>query len=313
MNDLVSVIIPSCGRSDYFISCLESLFRQTCPPREVILINNSLSVALEQKARESYPSVKMITPDRNLYYGDSLNCGIAMSMGDFILCLNDDVVLDKNFIGEALQGFIKDEKIGMVTGKILRPDRKTLDSTGLFLSAYRTAQERGYGREDWGQFEGSGPVFGVSGAAAFYRKKMLNEVQEREVWFDPRFRMFYEDLDLAWRAHKRGWKGYYISSAVAYHVRGGSVRAEGSQGKTIARQYLNDEMYCCLIRNRYLTIIKNEDFRDFLFHLIPVALYELASWIHILFFRPKVAWLLFSQGMGRTLRTHRKNQGVLGG
>lgn len=294
MNRSVTVIVPTCGRQDYFVSCLESLHRQVCPPKEVILVNNALSPELEKKARELYPSIMIITPERNLYYGESLNHGIAMGTADFILCLNDDVVLDKDFICEALRAFDADEAIGMVSGKILRPDRKTLDSTGLFLSAFRTARERGYGREDWGQFESGGAVFGVSGAAAFYRRKMLDEIRQGEDWFAPDFRMFYEDLDISWRANRAGWKGSYVPQAIACHVRGGSVRTESGRGRLFARRHLNDEMLCCLLRNRYRTILRNEDLWGFFFHLLPMLAYELVSWSYVLLFRPKVAWRFLS-------------------
>lgn len=294
MDCSVSVVIPTCGCHDYFVSCLDSLRKQTYPPVEVILINNSLSAPVEQKARGLYPSINIIAPDRNLYYGESLNRGIAMSAGEFVLCLNDDVSLEKDFIEEALKGFATDERIGMVSGKLLRLDRETLDSTGLFLSAWRTARERGYGREDHHQFEAGGPIFGVSGAAAFYRRKMLDAIQERGTWFDPDFRMFYEDLDLAWRANKAGWRGYYVPTALAYHVRGGSVRVEGGQGEAAARRYLNDEFNSDLIRNRYRAILKNETFFGFCLHAIPIVLYDLCVWGYVLCFKPRVIKLFFS-------------------
>ena len=294
MNDSVSVIVPTCGCRAYFVFCLESLRRQTCLPAEVILINNSLNAELERRARELYPLIKIITPDRNLYYGESLNRGIAISTGDFILCLNDDAVLDKNFIGEALKGFNANKTIGMVSGKILRPDRKTLDTTGLFLSVWRTAQERGYGRLDRGQFEKPGFIFGVCGVAAFYNRKMLEDIKNRDSWFDPDFRMFYEDLDLAWRANRVGWRGYYAPQALAYHVRGGSVRADPGQGKIFARRHLNDEMHDELIRNRYRTIFRNETLGGFCLHLVPIIFYDLCVWCYVLFFRPKVIRIFFS-------------------
>ncbi len=296
MNRSVSVVIPTCGCRDYFVPCLESLRRQTCPPSEVLLVNNSLSAELEQKARELYPLIKVITPDRNLYYGASLNRGIAMSTGDFILCLNDDAILDKDFISEALKGFDENEAIGMVGGKILRPDRKTLDTTGLFLSGCRTARERGYGCLDRGQFEKPGFIFGVCGAVALYRRKMLEDIREEGDWFDPDLRMFYEDLDLAWRAHRAGWRGRYVPTALAYHVRGGSVRKDPGQGKGIARRYLDDAMHKELIKNRYLTIIKNETFRGFLLYLVPMILYDLWSWTYVLCSRRRVAALIFLEG-----------------
>lgn len=294
MKNRISVIIPTCGCKDYYISCLKSLREQTVPPLEVILIDNSQNVPIISKAREVYPSVKAVSPGQNLYYGASLNKGIAMSSGEFILCLNDDVVLDKDFIKEALEGFGRDEEIGMVSGKILRPDRKTLDSTGLFLSIFLTAHERGSGCPDRGQFEKPGFIFGVSGAAAFYRRKMLDQLREGDFWFDPQFRMFYEDLDLAWRANRAGWRGYYTPRAAAYHVRGGSVRTGPGQGKAFARRHLSDEMHAELIKNRYRSIVKNETFPGFLLHLIPMALYDLAAWAYVLFFRPRVAGIFFS-------------------
>ena len=49
-------------------------------------------------------------------------------------------ILDKDFLKQALRGFGRDSKIGMVSGKILRADGKTIDSTGLFLSPWRTAK-----------------------------------------------------------------------------------------------------------------------------------------------------------------------------
>jgi GT2 family glycosyltransferase len=293
-NSLVSVIVPTCGREAYFISCLESLRRQTCPPAEVILVNNSLVKALEQKAREVYPSIHIITPDRNLYYGGSLNRGIALSKGDFVLCLNDDAILDKDFISEALKGFRADETVGMVSGKILRPDRKVLDTTGLFLSVWRTARERGHGRPDRGQFEQEGFIFGVGGAVAFYRRKMLDEIKEGTDFFDPLFRMFYEDLDLSWRSHRRGWKAYYIPTAIACHVRGGSVRHNPGQGKALARRYLSDEFHSDLIKNRYRAILKNETFATFCLHLVPIVFYDLCAWCYVLFFRFKVIRIFFS-------------------
>ena len=139
-----------------------------------------------------------------MFYAKALNKGIENSIGDFILALNDDVILDKKYIQEALFGFYIGNDVGMVSGKILRRDRLTIDSTGLFLSPWRTARERGYSRKNNGQFNSQGHIFGVSGAIGFYRRKMLDNIKIGEDYFDSDFRMFYEDLDIAWRAHLFG-------------------------------------------------------------------------------------------------------------
>ncbi len=296
-NKIASIIIVAAGNNDYLKSLLDSLKQQTWHFLEIIVIDNSLDHNFGPGLIRDYPEVKLFSSPRNLFYCRAINKGIEMSKGDFILCLNDDVVLDKRFVEEALRGFQINKNIGMVSGKILRSDKKTLDSTGLFLSPAKTAQERGYGIKDRGQFDKDGYIFGVNGAVAFYRKKMLEDIKLSGEYFDSDFSFFYEDLDLAWRAHNLGWKGYYKPSAVAYHLRGGTARSSRGFNKKFARFYLDNELLFDLIKNRYLTIIKNENLLDLLISLPFVILYDILAWGHILFFRWKVMNSFFSKGV----------------
>ncbi len=291
---MVSVIIVTIGAKDYLQLCLKSLLKQTHLPFEIMVMDNSCQPNFGKKINKLYPSVKLYSNDKNLFYAEALNKAIALSQGKFILCLNDDVILDQKFIQESLKGFLIKNNIGMVSGKILRAGGKILDSTGLFLSVWRTAKERGYGQLDLGQFQKNGYIFGVSGAAAFYRKEMLEKIKEPGGYFDGNFRMFYEDLDIAWRAQKCGWRAYYVSTALIHHVRGGSFRLDSGIDKAIARRYLSDELHCDLIKNRYLAILKNETFGGFLLHLIPILIYDLCAWTYVIFFQPRVVKLFFS-------------------
>ncbi len=264
---LVSIVIVTFRSHDYFDACLDSVRKQRGVQNEIIVIDNS---------------------GENLFYAGALNKGIAGSKGAFVLCLNDDVTLDSDFVREAMQGFSAGGKIGMVSGKILRADGKTVDSTGLSPSLFRTARERGYGAPDRGQFDRAGYVFGVSGAVAFYRKEMLEEISRNNEYFDPDFRMFFEDLDVAWRARNRGWQGYYVPRAIAFHVRGASVRTNGGIGRRYARRYLADDLHADLIKNRYLCILKNESAPGFFAHLPFILAYDLCCWLYLLVCRPGV-------------------------
>lgn len=287
-NRLVSIVIVTTGVRDYLWPCLNSLRKQTYLNLENIVIDNSLNPNLSRKINEQYPAIKLYSNPRNLFYCAALNKGIQMSKGDFILCLNDDVILDGRFVEEALKGFNIDERIGMVSGKILRSDKKTLDSTGLFLSIWRTARERGYGLKDKGEYEQGGYIFGVNGAVAFYRREMLEESKINLDYFDIDYHIFYEDLDIAWRATNFGWKAYYVPKAVAYHVRGATVREGGGIDKPYARRYLSNELNSDLLKNRYLTIIKNESLLSFLLHLPFILLYDALAWGYISFFKPSL-------------------------
>ncbi len=285
---LVSVIIVTTGVKDYLWRCLDSIKCQSHRSLEVIVIDNSCNPDFSSAIPQHFSPLKLCVSERNMFYCASLNRGIGLSSGEFVLCLNDDVVLDKEFIKEALKGFFLKERIGMVSGKLLRRDGSLLDSAGLFLSIWRTAKERGYGRKDSGRFEKEGFIFGVNGAAAFYRRKMLDEVKEKRGYFDERFRIFYEDLDIAWRAQRKHWQAYYIPRAIAYHARGGTVRSEKGVGKAVARRYLSNQLHADLIKNRYLAILKNESAAGFFLYLVPMILHELAAWTYILLRRPGV-------------------------
>lgn len=75
--------------------------------------------------------------------------------------------------------------------------------------------------EDKGQYEREEEVFAACGAAAIFRRAMLNEVG----LFDEDFFMYYEDTDLSWRARLLGWKVMYVPSAVVRHLHCGTSLA----------------------------------------------------------------------------------------
>ncbi|MCU0666348.1 MAG: glycosyltransferase [Candidatus Omnitrophica bacterium] len=291
-NELVSVIIVASGISRYLFDCLVSVHAQSHSHLQVIVIDNSLNSFLSGKIKRAAPSAHLHICQVSTSYCDSLNIGIEKSSAEYILCLNDDVILENNFLEEALKGFLSG--VGMVSGKILRMDKKTIDTTGLFLSCFRTPRERGYSQKDRRKFQDPGFCFGVNGAVALYKKEMLDKIKE-ENYFDSSFGFFYEDLDIAWRAQRKGWKGFYAPLAVAYHARGATLRKEAVSGKIFARASISDSLLADLIKNRYLAIIKNESLLGFLWHLPEILIYDCAAWSYCLLFRPGAAVIFLSR------------------
>ncbi|MCK9595041.1 MAG: glycosyltransferase [Candidatus Omnitrophica bacterium] len=283
----VGIIIVSAGREDFIRPLLDSIKAQDHPVSRVIVIDNSRD---------------------GLSYCQALNKGIAECREEFILCLNDDVILENDFVRLALAGFSIDGRVGMVSGKILRWDKKTIDSTGLFLSVFRTVRERGYGVLDCGQYEKPGMVFGVTGAVAFYRRSMLDGLADDGKVFDEDMSFFYEDLDIAWRGYNAGWTATYVPRAKAYHLRGGTARPAEGIGRKFSRRFLSDHLQFELIKNRYITIIKNERLADFLCFFIFIVFYELLSWVFLLVFNPGVLRLFFERGIPAGLALSKRNR-----
>ncbi len=276
---MLSVIIVNYNRKDLLKQCLDSLRGQSFKDIEVIVVDNASKDNSVAMIGACYPEVKIIRNTANALFCKAQNQGIDASRGDFILCLNNDIILDANYLKEMLFSSGLNDRIGMVSGRILRMDKKTIDSTGLFLGRDRKAVERGYGKIDIGQYSKPGHVFGVSGACAFLRRSMLMDIKDENGYFDERFGMYYEDLDLCWRANKKGWKAYYNPNAIAYHVRGGTAIGSNHKAGRIF-PYLSMDLKRRYIINRYRCIIKNDSIFNFLIDLFFILYYNIKSFIY---------------------------------
>jgi GT2 family glycosyltransferase len=293
-RELVSIVVVTAGQQQWLQQCLKSCQNQSYPNVELILVSNSSAIICGDNLTSGFPRFKTINNTDNRFYAPAQNQGIRTAEGDFILCLNDDVVLENNFIEEALKGFAIDKRIGMVSGKVLSyQDKKVIDSTGLFLGQSRKPVDRGYMCVDNGRFDKKGYIFGVPGAVGMYRKSMLVDIALDGDFFDSEYNIFYEDLDLCWRAQIKKWLAYYIPSAVAYHVRGGTVRQDNSSNRNrYAFTHLDTNLQLFLLRNRYSTIIKNDTVRQYLANIIYILGYELKLWGYIFLRKPLLLYLL---------------------
>lgn len=166
----------------------------------------------------------LVRSHRNLGYAGAANRAIRESSGAYVLLLNPDVTLAPTFVERLPEVAERDPGIGSLTGKLLRrpagPGECRIDSTGHVLYRSRWAADRGTGEPDRGQYDAPGEVFGVSDAAALYRRAMLEDVRVGAEYFPESFFAYLEDVDLDWRARLRGWRAYCVPGAVAHYARG---------------------------------------------------------------------------------------------
>jgi GT2 family glycosyltransferase len=123
--------------------------------------------------------------------------------------------------------------------------------------------DRGAGEVDRGQYDREELVFGASGAAACYRRAMLEDVKVDGEYFDEDFFAYREDADLAWRAQLLGWDCLYVPSAQAWHVRRVIPERRGSLPPEINRYS---------VRNRFLLRVKNQTASHAVRFLVPAVL-----------------------------------------
>ena len=277
---LVSVIVLNWNGSSLIDDCLTSVFDQSYINKEIIVVDNGSTDDSLEKI-DSY-DVKLIENNENLGFAKGINTGIKAAMGVYILPLNNDVVLDKEFIQELVNAVLKDKKTGSVCGKLLRAeDKKLIDSTGHSIHKNRLPKNIGKGEQDGEMFSKREEVFGVCGAAPMYKKEMLDDIKIDDEYYDESFFSFLEDVDLDWRARLRGWKAYYEPKAVGFHYRGG----------TAVRRSPIVEVHN--YKNRYLMIIKNDYLISFFKNIHQIIFTDIIKNAALLFRCPKALTGIF--------------------
>jgi len=293
---VVSIIVVSWNSIGFLGECLESVREQTYKEWELIVVDNGSEDGSAELVRRGFPEVRLITCSQNLGFARAGNLGLEESRGRWLLFLNPDVRLERDWLEKALPAFKISPHIGMVTGKILRFDHRIIDSTGQFLSPSRRAKERGYNEADRGQYDRAGFVFSVCGAVALYSKEMVEAVRLNGEFLDEDFFAFYEDLDVGWRANRLGWRGYYVPQAVAYHYRGGSQRGGGWLGRFSQLSRRPTEIKFHIVKNRYLTVIKNDRWGRTLLSLPYILGFDVLLYTYLLVADPGVLGKLLRAG-----------------
>lgn len=241
----ISIILVTYNASAHIESCLDSIFNQSFKNYEVIVIDNASTDETKSLIKAQYHDVILLENSENFGPCHARNQGIAQASGKFILCLDHDIKLLNNFLENMCKAIESQGTIGAVGAKILMVNAKTIYSIGIYPSYLWRFYDMGSGREDGPGLREKKYVFGVSAAAAIYRKEALETIKQGEEYFDEDFFYFFEDVDISWRMKKKGWHLMYTPDAECLHTSG------RSRNKDKISQYL------CM-RNRYLLILKNE-------------------------------------------------------
>jgi GT2 family glycosyltransferase len=257
IDSVVSVIIVNWNHGRFVLDCLRALQMQEFSGLRVTVEDNGSTDGSPEAIARDFPEVCLWRFPSNRGFAAAFNHGARQTDSPFVLSLNPDVVARPGFIAELVSAINQNERLGMAAPKLLwSDDPRLLDSTGLFIRRSRSPYDRGQGEPDAGQYDQLPSVFGACGAAAFYRRTMLDDVAVGGEYMDEDFFAYYEDADLAWRAQLRGWRCAYAPQALATHARGWGdtlrkrrVAGQDARGVRLA------------LRNRYLMTLKNDSFR----------------------------------------------------
>ncbi|MFH1671751.1 MAG: glycosyltransferase family 2 protein [Candidatus Portnoybacteria bacterium] len=302
-NPLVSINLLTWNGEKYIKDCLKSVLNQNYPNLEILVVDNgSIDNTLEyvREVEEKKKSLRIVfTYPKNIGFSAGHNHLISESKGKYILCLNQDVILDDNFVKEAVEILEKDRRIGSVQGKLLRwqvgmPTSQkpkgyqvshVIDTTGLVCLKNRRIISRRQGQLDQDKAEKKEEIFGADGAAPVYRREALEDVALNGEYFDEDFFAYKEDVDLAWRLRLRGWKTFYQPKSIAWHDR--------TAGDNMVRNYLaviKERLKISrfgkylAFKNGRLLQIKNEQPGILITHLPWFLPKEIGAWGYVILF-----------------------------
>lgn len=214
------VILNWNGQKDT-LACLNSLKNLDYSNFKIILIDNASTDNSVGVFKSQIPNFKnkitLIENKDNLGFPAGNNVGIKYALknnAEYVLLLNNDTVVDKDFLKEIVAAGEKNVLIGILGPKIyFFDDPKRIWFAGGKFNWISGSSHIGFGEIDKGQFEISKEVNFITGCAMLIKK----EVFEKIGFLDGRFFLYYEDTDFCLRAKKRGFKCLFAPRAKIFH------------------------------------------------------------------------------------------------
>lgn len=274
----LTAIVVALGDDPRVQACLEALRRETGGIVELAVVENG---APDGPAPELplAPAVRL-RRSANPGFAGAVNEALAATHGELVLTLNPDAVLEPGALDAARERLASDPAIGAVAFRLERPDGRTLDSAGIRLGPVRRPRDRGMGSLKSGRHLEPAAVDAACMACALFRRRALESARDGagEI-LDSRFFAYKEDVDLGWRMRRAGWKVAYEPTARAVHERG---------WKEGGRAGIPEELRILSLRNRWLTIAKNESAWSFVLRLALYVPYEVLAAVRLLLREPGV-------------------------
>jgi GT2 family glycosyltransferase len=222
---IVSALVVSHNAKDQLLQCLHAFFASADVPVEAVVVDNNSSDGSAAAVTDEFPQATVLAQPKNRGYGRAANEGLERCSGRFVLLLSPDVIVDPQCVGKLADLLLTRLDAGAVGPRLLLPDgrldpdsRRSFPSPGTIF--YETVglsrlfpKSPRFGRYNIGHIPESEMHEMDAGTAAclMVRKSALDRVG----YFDPRYFMFGEDLDLCYRLKLGGWKVFYLPSASA--------------------------------------------------------------------------------------------------
>ena len=195
--------------------------------------------------RSDFPWIKILQLDNNYGFCRPNNEGVKIAIGEYVAFLNNDTVVEEEWLSELVKGILREEQIVSCASKILYYDRRDIiNAAGGKITIVGGGFYRGYGDRDgdkYSEFTYTG--FGC-GAGVLVNKAFFTSIGG----FDEDYFAGIEEHDLGWKSWLFGHKVLYVPTAVMYHKESGTFGSKSSYHPVKVH---------LLTRNRLYNLTKN--------------------------------------------------------
>ncbi len=251
------------------IECIKSLERISYDNYKIVVVDNNSTDESENKIIEFIKTKKnivFIQTGENLGFSGGNNIGIKYSLengADYICLLNNDTIVEKDFLNSLVDEMEIDYSLGMTAGMIMYHSHPHLIwSAGGYIDNKR-ALGRHFGMKSdelMPEYRVKKEVTFLTGCLQLIRRDVFKTIG----LYDDEYFLYMEDVDFCYRCQKAGYKLKYIPDSKIYH----KVSASTGEGSPIMLYYMT--------RNRLLYNKKNQNnifMRLFLYLFIIMKLF----------------------------------------
>jgi len=209
--------------------CLRSLLSSSAAPSNIVIYDNNSQDDSIKIIKRKFPQVVLIEGKRNIGFGPGNNEAMKRTRSEFILFINNDVILGKKCAGALLEGF-EDPKIVIMNPIIYKGWHKKNNSAIYSFGAEMNKSGFNYGLYDAGPDRSDLNSF--SGACFMARSKIIKKLK-----FEKRFFLYYEEPDISVRIMRQKLKIGRTSKAKCYHIENYSSPQKKSDGICFRQYY----------------------------------------------------------------------------
>ena len=237
-SPLVSVIVLNYNAGELLLNCVDSLKKSAYTNLEILVVDNISTDGSQKKCKEKFPDVELIQNNENLGYCGGNNVGIKKAKGEFIVILNPDTIVEKNWIDELILAH-REFGDGLYQPKILSLNEENIiQSTGNMLHIFGFGYARDKGNKISDKKEEIEKIGYASGTCLFTSRNVIEKIG----LLDEFLFLYHDDLDLGWRAAQVGINSYYVPKSKIFHVESYSLKWSSKKFYWLER----NRKYCLL-------------------------------------------------------------------